>query len=457
MKSGTIICQPVRQRGSVVIVVALSLSLLLGMLGLVTDLGHLYVAKSELQNAADAAALSGAKELNGTVAGLNLALSRAIEAAAKNKYDLGAQTVTLDSSHVRFSHAVDGPWSDIGQAQLDAANKGYIKVDTDRRSLNTWFIQALSGSAPLPQTFGMAVAGKLLLDMMPLAICRLPDPGTTHELGYERGLAYKISEANPVGPGTLYWVDPLSSSPGVCQITSANDTRPYVCTGTMAFNPMLPLTVNTNTGVSSAQLAALDSRFDDYDSQGQCDPASAPPDSNVREYAFDATTAGAPRDWMSTDPTRQSLKFVDSATNGRCGSSAPCKPQPYALRTAADHGVIWSGYRPAAATTAQWPSLYAGNSASAYPESSPYAQTSGPFFQAPAVAHRPGQAGRRRLTMAIVECSTAGGVCRAAPVLGIGKFFLQKRSNQSGNKEIYVEFGGLVTEPLPSGEVRLYR
>lgn len=445
-----------QQRGAVAIVVALSMTLLLGMLGLVLDLGHLYVAKSELQNAADAAALSGARELNGTVAGLNLALSRAVEAAGKNKYDLSSLAVAIDSSHVRFSNTADGPWADIAQAQLDASNKAYIKVDTDHRSLNAWFIQVLATSGILPQTFGMAVAGKYTVNMTPLAICQLPDPGTTHEFGYERGLAYKISEANPVGPGTMYWIDPLASAPGVCQITNTNETRPYVCTGKMPFNPMLQVTVNTNTGISSAQLEALDSRFDYYGSQGKCDPVSAPPDTNVRQYAWDDPAAGAPSQWMLTDPTRQSLKFVNSS-NGPCGRGSPCKPKPYSLRTATDHGVMWTAYRPAAATTAQWPSLYAGNSASAYPETSPYAQTSGPYFRAPTAAHAPGQARRRELTMAIVDCSAAGGVCRPVPVLGFGKFMLQRRANLSGDKEIHVEFGGLITGPVPSGDVRLYR
>ena len=44
-----------KQKGAVAIVFGLSLVTLFAMGGVVLDLGHLYIAKSELQNAADAA------------------------------------------------------------------------------------------------------------------------------------------------------------------------------------------------------------------------------------------------------------------------------------------------------------------------------------------------------------------------------------------------------------------
>ena len=50
-----------RERGVVAILVGMTLFVLAGMLALVIDLGHLYLAKAGLQNAADAAALAGAK------------------------------------------------------------------------------------------------------------------------------------------------------------------------------------------------------------------------------------------------------------------------------------------------------------------------------------------------------------------------------------------------------------
>lgn len=54
---------PEKERGSIVVLVALGLTVLLGFGTLVTDIGLLYVEKAKLQNAVDAAALAGVQEL----------------------------------------------------------------------------------------------------------------------------------------------------------------------------------------------------------------------------------------------------------------------------------------------------------------------------------------------------------------------------------------------------------
>jgi hypothetical protein len=432
------------------------------MLGLVLDLGHLYVAKTELQNAADSASLSGAKELNGRVTGISSALTRAIEAAGKNNYDLNSNPVVINSSHIWVgSCPSDGCMVPIGSVSSDAlaADKTFLKVDTGLRSLNTWFIQVLPGVANTTQTFGLAEAGKYAVDITPIAICEQPDPGTTHELGFERGVSYRVSEANPLGPGTMFWIDPESNAPGVCPVTSTNATRPYICAGKTGFTPIVGDTVNTNTGISTPQLSALDSRFGDYTPQNQCDPATAPPDSNVKEYRYNNAGVGSPIDWMGTDPGQQSITFVDRANvNNLCSPSGPCRSKPYTLpRVATDYGVLWAGYRRSGATVADWPALYSGNTATSYPEPSPYAQTTGNYFTAPPVAYQPGKPGRRVLNMVIIDCTAAGGVCRPAPVVSVGRFLMQRRADVAGDRDVFVEFGGLLPTPLPTSDIKLYR
>ncbi|MBQ7515763.1 MAG: pilus assembly protein [Schwartzia sp.] len=54
-----------RQRGSVIVLTALLLPLMLGFCGMAVDLGNLYIHKSRLQNTADAAALAGAAKFAG--------------------------------------------------------------------------------------------------------------------------------------------------------------------------------------------------------------------------------------------------------------------------------------------------------------------------------------------------------------------------------------------------------
>lgn len=450
-----------RQQGAVAIIVALSLVALVGMLGLVLDLGHLYVTKTELQNAADSAALSGAKELNGSLAGINNAINRAIEAAGRNKYNLNSQALVITSSNIRVGTCPSAgcmvPVTSITTNAL-AADKTFLEVNTGSHGLGTWFAQVMSSAHSNLATSAVAVAGKYVANITPIAICRMPDPGTTpNEFGYERGVSYQVSNANPIGPGTMFWIDPESNAPGVCPVINTNDTRPYICAGRTAYTPVVGGTVNTNPGISTPQLASLDSRFDDFAPQGACDPTIAPPDTNIREFRFNATGTGTAQSWMGTDPVRQSIRFVDGDDpTQNCSPSNHCKPVPYNLRATTDHGVLWSRFRPAGRTVSDWPTLYYGNTATSYPESSPYEQTSGAFFQAPS-ATRPGANGRRVLNMVIVDCSAAGGACRPAEVLGVGRFFMQRRANVPSDRDIYVEFGGLLPTPLPNSDIKLYR
>jgi hypothetical protein len=447
-------CFRKRQQGAVAIIVGLSLFILIGLLGLVLDLGHLYITKTELQNAADAAALSGAKQLNGKTSGIDAAVSEAIRTAGQNQFDFTHQVV-IGIGDIEAGTCPDdscmSPASSITSDTL-AANITFLKVTIPSGNLATWFMRAIPHGSQSTATFGLAVAGKYAVDITPIAICQLPDPGTTNELGYERGVSYKVADINPVANGVMYWIDPESAVPTVCPAANASDSLPYMCTGKTAFTPIVGQTVNTNSGISDNQLEALDSRFDVFNSTNKCEPTTAPPDTNVKEYVFDSNTPGSPKDWMNPDPAQQSISCI--IDKNKCTGV----PVPYASRSFSDYGVLWSAYRPTGKMVSDWPTYYKGD-ATNYPVpptsiSSPYAQTSGDFFKAPS---NPGKPGRRVLNMVIVKCKADSGNCRTTTVLGIGKFFMQKKANQPSNKEIYVEFGGLLPTPLPTSDIKLYR
>lgn len=72
------------ERGSVVILIALGMTVLLGSCAMVADIGLVYVQKARLQNAVDAAALAGVQELPGDT---NTANQVAQEYASKNGVD----------------------------------------------------------------------------------------------------------------------------------------------------------------------------------------------------------------------------------------------------------------------------------------------------------------------------------------------------------------------------------
>ena len=82
------IASPRRERGAVIITVALLLLLLLGFVGFAVDLGRLFIVKGELQTAMDACALSAAHELDGQADAITRATSAGLTAANLNRVNL---------------------------------------------------------------------------------------------------------------------------------------------------------------------------------------------------------------------------------------------------------------------------------------------------------------------------------------------------------------------------------
>lgn len=508
-----------QQRGAVAIIVALCLTVLIGMLGLVLDLGHLYVAKTELQNAADAAALSGAKELNGKLTGINSVKSAACGVAWRNKYDLSSVRVADDVSNCTNlvlsvgSCPSDGCMVPLSSVTTDAlaADKTFLKVDTGSRSLNTWFIRVLSVGATTTQTFGMAVAGKYVVNITPLGVCAIsltktatnPTTNELIEFGFRRGIAYNIPDLNPLGAaGVPMWINPVDAPPGSCDPShsSAAFTAPFVCIGNSSTISSLPGKVYVSTGTSASLEKALNSRFDKF-TGSPCDPVSAPPDTNIKEFKANAgnpnpascpsstaTTSGCgfPRDWMdtlnSTTPAQQTI----SLTPGPSGRLIPVATPTYL-----QYGALWSFSRavngaisPFNASNIDWSALYnggaslatliniptatGGSSAGGYPDPadttmSPYARgnlsgSSNKYFVGPAV--HSGTPNRRVLNVAILDCGSlvgAGLSCSEIDVIGLGKFFMQVPAEFGGSsKKVEVEFSGLISQ-LPPADIRLYR
>ncbi len=86
------------ERGNVVLLMALSLMLLLAMAGIVIDGGSLYVARAQLQKAANAAALSGAQELTGA--------SNDVERIARETLHFHHEETSLDLLDIQMEDQV---------------------------------------------------------------------------------------------------------------------------------------------------------------------------------------------------------------------------------------------------------------------------------------------------------------------------------------------------------------
>lgn len=478
---------PGRQRGAVAIMVGLSLVVLVAMLALVMDLGQLYITRTELQNAADAGALAGAKELNGTAAGIDSAETLAISTAAENSVRFGASAgaVSIGRANVEYGPSPSGPWSDHAAAQAAPSGMSFIKVDTSgisQGTLGTWFMRVSNIDAM--NTFGRAVAGTFSSDIAPLGVCaidttptRTGPKGELMEFGFRRGMAYNIPGLNPLAglPQDPMWINPVDTTGTGCDPSHASTsfTQPFVCAGRSASVTSTIQTVFINTGASAGLERALNSRFDDFTGNA-CDPATAPPDINIKQYSGTPTggATGQPRDWMNPDPVQQTVSINTTSKQPEGYPGNPSLPGQF--------GVLWT-FNPAvqnnsgvpgnaftlddwnAATPLYHAGLEADQTANGYPTplpagTPPYRQTSGKYFDAPS---RPGLAERRLLRVVIVNCSSppgGSGSCQTLPVIGIGKFFMQKEADLTGSpKKIEGEFAGVLLPGELQREIRLFR
>lgn len=481
-----------RQGGAVAVMVGISIVVLVGFLALVIDLGHLYIAKTELQNGADAAALAGAKQLDGTYLGCcdtanpNSGVNKAIAIAAQNRYDF-SKPVDITIANISVGDCPDPrPVADGGCMVLAstvttdsaAAGKTFLKVDTGPRQLGTWLAPVFNlltgGNYSVTSTFGMAVAGRYTVDVAPLGICALDK--THPEFGFIRGVTYNIPEINPLSvQPDFMWLNPVDipndgTDTASCEPnhSSTSYTAPFVCTGKSAIN-QVPGWVYVNTGAAAALNKALNSRFDEF--QGNtCDPVTAPPDTNIMQYVNDTdfSKASNPKvqaNWMSPTPIRQDVAMDHNTAVAIYNGTLTLAQWRASLNTPQNWGVLWSASRErnfssgADYTTSDWSTLYSGITASSYPEPSPYAQTTGSYFQGPSVAP-PGKPKRRVVNMVIVDCPNTGvgkGVsCLPLPTLAIGKFFLPVKGNLPN--EVFAEFVELFPTPLPPvDDIRLYQ
>lgn len=98
--------RPGRQRGFVLVTMALAAAGVFGVVGLAVDVGRMFIAKNETQAYCDSAALAAALALDGTTTGI--ARAHTAVTASANHWNFGTTSVSNPSA--TFSTAAAGPW-----------------------------------------------------------------------------------------------------------------------------------------------------------------------------------------------------------------------------------------------------------------------------------------------------------------------------------------------------------
>jgi Flp pilus assembly protein TadG len=168
------------ERGNVLAYTVISALFLFLAVGLGVDLSHLYLAKTELQNTADAAALAGASALTLPVESrITTAVDRAIEVMNLNRYNFDnrnyadVMTVEAQRALVTFAVNLDDDYVDEETAKGAPDNIRFVRVQTPSVPVSIFFALPILGSQRnlnARAIAGLSVPGNVNFCPAPLAV-----------------------------------------------------------------------------------------------------------------------------------------------------------------------------------------------------------------------------------------------------------------------------------------------
>ncbi len=434
------------ERGSVLTYTVLSVLFLFLAVGLGVDLSHLYSVKTELQNAADAAALAGASALllpaDGRIA---TAVDRAVETLNKNKYNFNNEQfdevmAKADQRDlVEFAVNLDGPYFKEASATT-MNNIRFVKVTTPAVPVNVFFsipILGLTRTMNTTATSGLSVNSNVFCNWVPIAAvegafgggagwltdgdedrsyeddCNPPpdSPACDPTTKFCPGCKYKMV----AGPGDFH-----DTSAGNYQALDAgdgaHDLKMAVAGGTTncltSGDDAKFFEATTETGRMTGPITqGLNTRFDIY-KVTDCPPGITCSNFGGNKVTINGVTKDV-EEWFPPD------------TNVYAGEGPPPPPPP-------GKGPKGGG-PPSDPGPSAW--VYSGIWNSEY-----LAATETPRVNFKKPNHE-GAAHRREVFMPIINQAEFGPGKDKVKFTKVGKFFLNKFVDE-GNNEIYVEYIG---------------
>ena len=265
------------ERGSILATSALGMLSFLLAVGLSVDISHLYLAKNELQNAADAAALAGASGLNYQSSGIAVATKRATD--EMNSYQFENTKVVFVPANVRFARNLSDFANGSDMSQGSAADPGvapqvkFVKVTTPQSPVNIAFVSMVLGSSKnlwAEAVAGVSVPLNLFAGYLPVSVVC---DATCTSLVPKQMYTFRGGPQGSVSPGNYQILAIDGSGASDDRIGLASGVKNIVGPGGY---------VDTKPGVSAGPVRqGVNTRFDDYASQ--LNPVNFPPDVNVKE------------------------------------------------------------------------------------------------------------------------------------------------------------------------------
>ena len=281
------------ERGSVMVMTAiLSLGLVLAV-GLCIDVARIYMVRTELQNAADAAALAAARELNSGASGIQDAVTRANSIVNNFGFNKAAVTIT----NVEFAVNLNGNYVSSANAQASPANIRFVRVTTQSAATAMLFSARALGSSHTESrsaTAGMSVGINTICDFFPIAVSLdpavqpgddasgYPAPNSTMTLNFVQGTGNSAALADK---NYIILEVPDISGNGSPETAVLSAGLTSICQ-TLNTNINFHMTPSANVNNGPRQITdGVNTRFNLYaNGYGNAlQPSTFPPDSNVRE------------------------------------------------------------------------------------------------------------------------------------------------------------------------------
>ncbi len=273
------------------ILVALSGAVLIGFLGIVIDLGRLFVTRTELQSAMDACALAASAELKADPQAIERAVSAGITAGNRNNVGFQAVSANVTAADILFSdrlsdNSTTWPYGYVSRTAANPATAAYAMCARTETGIVTWFMHVLQGmlGAPVSTSSVGAWATATLMPSqincaLPIGLCKPPAAPTGNPL---QGLVvgqWMTSKLTASATGSFDWIDfspPGGGANELGNIIKGQGQCSLATTGTEV----------GEQGNKAALGKAWNTRFGLY--KGSETPATAPPD--FSGYAYTPTS-----------------------------------------------------------------------------------------------------------------------------------------------------------------------
>ena len=255
-------------KGVVAPVVALSLFALIAVGGIAFDYAHMAALDTELQQAADQAALAAATQLDGKANAIARATAAAQNLVVNNTRfanDISSRAVTIPT--LTFYDGYNQATDAFGTVTTADASAKVVKVAVGGRTAYfalTPIVGWLSAGAKSSGTMNaeaVASLGNAICKTPPVMLCNPDEPSTnvdeTRGFAATKGVGLRLITGNATVPGNFGWLEAgISNGSNALASALGYNSPPGDC------QPVDGVT--TKTGMDTTVLNALNTRFDVY-------------------------------------------------------------------------------------------------------------------------------------------------------------------------------------------------